>query len=291
MALACALANATSDALLKRSLRPGNERLLAWARLGFALPLLYLACAVAPPWGAAGPAAALAALPRPFFVAIALGLPLEVAAVLLYTRALRRSPLGLTIPFLSLTPVFLLAAAPFTPGGRLTGGGIAGVALVAAGGYLLNAGRLREGWLAPVRAIGREPGSRLMILVALIYAATSTCGKVAIAASSPLLFAAVYFTALFLLFAPLAAAEARGAGWTAARAALLPGLLYGLMILSHVASLALANVAYMIAVKRSSLLFAILYGRLLYGERGLAGRLAGGAAMVAGIALIAGVSP
>jgi drug/metabolite transporter (DMT)-like permease len=42
----------------------------------------------------------------------------------------------------------------------------------------------------------------------------------------------------------------------------------------------------MIAVKRTSLLFGILYGVLLFGEPGLATRLPAGALMLAGVALI-----
>jgi len=46
LALTCAFANATSDALLKRSLTRENELLLAWLKLGIALPPLYLALGV-----------------------------------------------------------------------------------------------------------------------------------------------------------------------------------------------------------------------------------------------------
>ena len=42
----------------------------------------------------------------------------------------------------------------------------------------------------------------------------------------------------------------------------------------------------MIAVKRTSLLFGILYGALFFREPGLARRLPAGALMVAGVALI-----
>ena len=47
-----------------------------------------------------------------------------------------------------------------------------------------------------------------------------------------------------------------------------------------------AAVAYMIAVKRTSLLFGILYGALWFGERGLARHLVAGVFMLGGIALI-----
>jgi len=47
------------------------------------------------------------------------------------------------------------------------------------------------------------------------------------------------------------------------------------------------EVAYMIAVKRTSLLFGILYGALFFRERGFSGRILAGGLMLGGVFLIA----
>ncbi|MGD2062369.1 MAG: DMT family transporter [Nitrospirota bacterium] len=286
LALTCAFTNATSDALLKRSLTPNNELLLAWLKLGIALPPLYLALWVAtqlPDAGLPAPSAA-------FFRAIAISLPLEVLALVLYTKALRLSPLGLTIPFLSLTPLFLILFAYVIAGQRVSLRGAGGIILIAAGSYLLNLPAARGGMWAPFRAIAHEPGSRLMIAVAAIYAITSSLGKVAITASSPLFFGATYFTALFVAFTPVAVRGAAGSRPHVDRRllsqALAPGLLYGVMMVTHTLSMGLANVAYMIAVKRTSLLMAVGYGYFLFHEGHLRDRLAGAGLMFAGLVLI-----
>ena len=206
LALLCAFANATSDALLKRRLTRGNERLLTWLKLGVALPPLYAALWLSTRLPGGG-----APLPRPdapYYVAVACALPLEVVAVVLYTKALRLSPLGLTIPFLSLTPLFLILFAYLIAGQPVSLQGGLGIVLIAAGSYLLNLSEARRGILAPLRAIPREPGSLLMIGVAAIYAVTSSLGKVAISHSSPLFFGATYFTALFVAFTPIALRDA-----------------------------------------------------------------------------------
>jgi drug/metabolite transporter (DMT)-like permease len=52
-------------------------------------------------------------------------------------------------------------------------------------------------------------------------------------------------------------------------------------------AIARMEVAYMIAVKRTSLLFGILYGALLFGEKRLGLHLLAESFMVAGVALIA----
>ena len=55
----------------------------------------------------------------------------------------------------------------------------------------------------------------------------------------------------------------------------------------HFLALQGVEVAYMIAVKRTSLLFGILYGALVFGERQLGTRLLAGGIMLGGVLLIA----
>ncbi|WP_306533762.1 EamA family transporter [Geobacter sp.] len=282
LTLLCAFALATSDALAKRALASHNEYLVLWLRLLFALPLLF----------AALPFVTVPPLSRDFFTASLMALPLEALAALLYVRALRLSPLSLTLPFLALTPVFLLVIPYLLLGERITPVGGAGIILVAAGSYVLNLNEGGKGLLAPLRAIRHEPGSLCMIGVALIYSVTSTLGKKAVTASAPLFFSLCYLPALTLLLTPVALWGGRRELKSMAksgilRAAALPGLLYGVMFLSHMTAVSLTNVAYMIAVKRTSLLMGVLYGHLLFREPGIRHRLPGALLMVAGVALIA----
>jgi uncharacterized membrane protein len=58
------------------------------------------------------------------------------------------------------------------------------------------------------------------------------------------------------------------------------------MVYTHFLAIQQVEVAYMIAVKRTSLLFGILYGVLVFRESGLAARLPAGVLMLAGVMLI-----
>lgn len=284
-ALVAAFSLATSDAFAKKALAAHNEYLIAWLRLVVALPglLAVLLFIPAPPLG------------RDYYIAGALSMPFEIAAMVLYIKALKVSPLSLTLPFLSLTPVFLIIVPSLLLGEQVSVQGGIGVLLVAAGGYLLNLKEFRKGVFEPFRAVGRERGSVYMILVALIFSITSTLGKRAIEASSPLFFASTYYIVLVVLFAPIAwykgnAGGHRGAGSfitkETLRASLLPGLFHLSMIIAHMIAISLTKVAYMISVKRLSLLLGVYYGYLFFGERGLRERLPGTALMLAGVTLI-----
>ena len=278
LTLLSAFSLATSDALTKRALTGRNEYLVAWLRLLPALPIFLapLPFLHIPPLG------------RDFFATIALALPLEALALVLYVKALKLSPLSLTLPFLALTPLLLLVLPTLLLGERLTATGVLGIVLVALGSYLLNAGRAREGLIAPIRALLTEKGSFCMVAVAAIYSVTSVLGKRAIALSSPLVFTSCYLPLLVILFTPIALYKGRAELGLIARngtlrATALPALFYALQAAAHVFALDLTNVAYMIAVKRTSLIFGVLYGRYLFHEKG---RLAAASLMLAGVFLI-----
>jgi uncharacterized membrane protein len=74
--------------------------------------------------------------------------------------------------------------------------------------------------------------------------------------------------------------------WRRPAAVLTVSLLNAVMVYTHFLALQLVEVAYMIAVKRTSLLFGILYGALIFGERGLGPHLVAGALMICGVFLI-----
>jgi uncharacterized membrane protein len=113
----------------------------------------------------------------------------------------------------------------------------------------------------------------------------------AIEHSSPLFFGITYFTVLVIFFTPLALYKGRDELRTvfeggALRASIIPGMFYALMIVTHMLALSLTKVAYMISVKRMSLLIGVCYGYLLFGDPGIKGRLLGTALMVSGFMLI-----
>jgi len=201
LTLLSAFCLATSDALTKKALAGHNEYLVTWLRLLPALPIFLLPLP-------------FIAIPRlsPEFYYCALGaLPLEALALVLYTKALKLSPLNLTLPLLSVTALLLLVVPFLMLGERISPCGAAGILLIAGGGYLLKSNPGDHGILAPFRALVSERGSLCMLCVAVIYSVTSTLGKRAIAVSSPLFFAAFYIPLLVLILTPVGKAGPAGA--------------------------------------------------------------------------------
>lgn len=273
-ALIAAFSLATADAISKKAMGKTDEYVVAWVRQGYSLPFLAVVFFFIdiPP------------LDGTFWLTILFLLPLEMTAILLYMKAIKTSPLSLTIPFLALSPVFIILTAFVLLGELPDKSGLLGIFLIALGGYLLNIRSAKEGFLGPVRAIGRERGSILMIIVALIYSVTATLGKVAVQHSGPLFFGAFYPFLLTIALTVLLRVRGRLSQATSRPWVFLGiGLFIAAMVLSHFKAISLIDVSYMISVKRFSLIFSVLYGRLLFQEGNTGERLTGGILMVAGV--------
>lgn len=282
LSLLSAFCLATSDALTKRVITPENEYVIAWFRVVFALPALIAALFLSGP---------LPALNNAFYTSFFAALPLEVLAILLYYKALRLSPLSLSLPFLSATPVFLIIMSYILVGQGVSAIGGIGIALIALGGYTLNLSALRSGFLEPARAVLRERGSRYMLIIAFIFSLTSSLGKIGVSHSSAPFFGATYYLALAVVLLPIIAFKYGGARLITLfrnnlRIALLPALFDAVATVSHFYAVSMSNIAYMIAIKRTSLLFSMLYGFLLFSERNVRERLLGTLLMFAGFVLI-----
>jgi drug/metabolite transporter (DMT)-like permease len=285
LTLVCAFSLASADAATKGWLRDYSARELTLVRFGVTalimLPLL-------------PDAAAVTGLPRAFWLWVAALMPLEIAAMLLYMRAIRDHPLSLTLPYLAFTPVFVILSGYLLLGERVSARGALGILLVVAGAWLLNLERASRGdwrsWGAPLTAILREPGSRLMLAVGFLYSLTSVMGKGAMRYLEPTHFGAFYFLllgiAVIALFA-LPRPRILVSVWRRPWAVITVAVLNAVMIYTHFLALQRVEVAYMISAKRTSLLFGILYGALVFGERRLGTHLVAGGIMVAGVFLIA----
>lgn len=216
-------------------------------------------------------------------------LPLETIALILYMKAIKISPLSISLPFLALSPIFMIFTSDLILGEKLGKHGVVGIVLTAAGAYLLNVRTTRKGILEPFKAIQRERGSLYMIIVAFIYSVTSNLGKMAILHSSPLFFTATFLPIFSVIFLPVLLWNNQGKmGQIFSRVTLFGpiGFSIALATVTQFLAVNLAETAYVISVKRMSLLFGILYGAFWFRETNIMERFIGGITMIAGVVII-----
>ena len=276
-ALITALSLSTADALSKRAMAKSDEYVIAWVREGYALPFIALAFFFIP----------IPHLDKTFYLSVLILLPLEITALILYVKAIKISPLSLTIPYMALSPVFIIIIAFSLLGEWPDKSGFAGIFLITVGAYLLNAKASSLGLLGPIKAIAKEKGSVLMIIVAVIYSITATIGKIAVQHSSP-----IFFGFFYPLLLTITLSMVVGIKGTLHRVVSRPvtfltiGIFTAIMILSHFLAISMADVAYVISIKRTSLIFSVIYGWLIFKEVDMAERLLGSIFMLAGVVSI-----
>ena len=279
-AFVCALSLATADALSKKVLDDNTDPyIVAWARTGYAAPFIAVII----------PFIDIPELDNVFYLVTFLAVPLDIMAVLLYMKAIKVSPLSLTLPFLSLTPVFLIGTSYVILGERPDRFGFIGIMLVVIGAYLLNVHTISQGFLAPFKAIAKEKGSVLMIIVAFIFSIGVCLGKIAIQHSSTEFFCVVYILLLSLFLFIIVSFKCKhflSKSISRPVPFIFIGMLIAIMIITHLKAISLIEVSYMVSVKRLSILFGVLYGVMFFKETNIKERFLGATVMVSGIILI-----
>ncbi|MDH5445044.1 MAG: DMT family transporter [Gammaproteobacteria bacterium] len=231
-------------------------------------------------------------LPLAFWYYMSVLAPLEILAMWLYVLAIRDAPLHLTLPYLAFTPVFNILTGYLVLDEVISLEGGLGILCIVIGTYLLNLDHVKKSgmnYLAPFRAIVTLRGSRLMLLASIIYSLTSVYSKQAIQYSTPLAFGAFYFTIIGCLLVVMVLLTQPATVTHIARRprpSLVVGGLMAIMVVTHFMAIAQVEVAYMIAVKRTSLIFGMLLGAWMFRDMNFRQHLPAGILMVAGVFLI-----
>lgn len=217
---------------------------------------------------------------------------LQVLANLAMIEALRRSPLSVTIPFLSLTPVFTALFSALVLGELPTLRQNLGILVVVAGVWWLARVSTADGKPQPIlQAVRSEPGVPLMISVALMWSLAGPLDKLAMG-TVPLSFHALILNAgiavitLIVLIGRRRGREALHpgkAGWL-----VLAMALAGALALSfQLAAMQETLVALVETLKRGvNTGLALVLGAMVFGERITPAKILACLLMVVGVALI-----
>lgn len=190
---------------------------------------------------------------------------LNLAASLLFLRAVQISELSRTVPYLSLTPIFTVGAEALMLARWPSEVQTIGIALVLVGAVLLNLRQLRAGQI--------DRGSLYMIIVALIWSFTPVMDKLATDASSVPFHGAsqqLGITLLLMLWVALKGRLRRtfSQSWPHASMLTLTALAATAAMGLQLLTLQVALASVMEAVKRAvGLVMAMILGHLVFKER------------------------
>jgi len=279
LTLVTAILIAAADALSKKAAATQSAYLISFSRWIFAMPVLTLVTMQAK---------SSVSISAEVIIYIVILIPLEILAMILYVKAIAQYDLSITVPLLSLTPLFLLVTGYLFLGETITPLGIAGMLVLLSGIYLMNLSTLREGLLAPFKSVLTNHGSLLVIIVAIIYTVTSTLGKKVVLLTDSAFFSFWYILILSIGIIPVIywKGESPLHVFKKFKINFLIGTLVGLSAFSLFTAYNYAPVAYVIAIKRTSIIFSVLLGRLMFHEPAFGKRALGAGLAFAGVVLM-----
>jgi drug/metabolite transporter (DMT)-like permease len=268
LALVGAFFDATYYALTKNFLKNIPDNILASGALAIAaIELLSLSLIVGvPPIG------------DQLWSAVIITTILNIAGLWLYYQALRTSELSHVFPLFSLTPLFLVISSWFILHESPTVMGLIGLCSVVTGVYLINL-KGKSDLLEPIKSVAAHKGSLFIILAAILYSVSSSYDKVVVLESDAFFGIGIAYGLMALFYLGLSIKNERNILIVTYKKSWLKLLLLGTILsLIGVAinlALTLELATYVIAVKRLSIVFSLVYGMFLFKEKINQYRLAG----------------
>ncbi|MEG3847108.1 EamA family transporter [Microcoleus sp. herbarium19] len=270
---------AVKDVFSKQNLKQSDEYVVAWSLAFFSVIFLT-------PWVIS---TGIPALNSQFAIALLIGGSINAVTAVLYIKAIKVSDLSLTVPLVALTPLFMLLTSPLIVGEYPNFFDCIGILLIVAGSYLLNIKEKSQGYLAPFKALLKEPGPKFMLIVAFLWSITSNFDKIGVQNSSPIFWLFSLFGTMSILLLPVLLHKTPNPSRKILKQ--LPmlaamGFFNAVGVLCQMQALTLTLVVQVIAIKRTSVLMGVLFGHFIFKEKDIQQRLLGAAIMVFGVFFI-----
>jgi drug/metabolite transporter (DMT)-like permease len=279
--ISSAIAEAANQAVSKKFLSDADPLFTSLALSLFSVPWLALALI-----GQSAPEFS----PALFETLLASSLCYGLARIL-FIEAILASPLSVSVPINAFTPAFLILTSWAMLGEMPTAFGFAGIFLIVIGSYVLNLNLRVDGFLKPLSAIITEKGSRLMLVVALLWSIAPNFDRRGLMHANPTVWVFMLNVSMTLLTAVYWFLSRQRRDKASPERSALPiyalnGLLMTVQLLGHVTALGMTLVTYASAVRRINSIFGVALGAIFFKEKGIRDRLAGAVLMTAGAILI-----
>lgn len=205
-----------------------------------------------------------------FLIALLFSSFIQLGVILLYMKAIKRAELSVTVPLVTLTPLFMLLSSPLLIGQFPSLTGIVGIFFIVAGTYLLNMEKSNKDFFAPFKNLIYNQSSRYMLIVAFLWSITANIDKIGVEETSPIFWAFSKDFLILIYLLPIVYFKSK-APLQQVRSRWLSLLGIGVFrtagVLSQMFAIQFILVAYVISIKRSSALLIILYGFFVLHER------------------------
>lgn len=270
------LGDAVTFASMKR-LKGVNSSIVVWVQYVFALPFLL----------------GLLYFNYPqkinlnvYWIGALNGILLILSTYLLF-KATKISDLSISMPMLSITPLFLIFTSYFMLNELPTFYGLLGIFFIVMGAYTIHIKDYKKGFFYPFKALFKDKGAFYALAVAFIFSIAANFGKIGILYSNPLFYVCFVYIFVSAIMTPLIIFNKKIKEIKTNFSALaLLGFSSAFMMVTSAYAVLMSIVPYVISLKRSSVVFAIFFGYFFFNEKNIKNALIGTIIMLVGGVLI-----
>ena len=265
----CAFFYGVEGVYLKYLNRKGiDEGTLTFAMFFYALPFLFIPACLSNQRTFTGN----------FILYFSLVTVIDGFGYLFYSTSIKNGEVSLVVPVLSLSPVVVMPFSWLLLREMPPAKGVIGMLIIGLGLALLSAG---NGAASP-KIFFKNRGVRYALLTVLVWGVSANLDKMALKCSGPLVYPFVICAGL-AAFCYLFTTRERAFDKKNVPLFFVLGAVNAMLFLTHMLALNTGYVSYLIAVKRSGMLIAVLLGWLFFKEK------SPGLKFLASIFIIAGI--
>ncbi len=206
-----------------------------------------------------------------------------------YYRSLKLDDLSLTIPILTLRPIFATLFVILLLQDYPSLLGILGIFIIFFGVYSLKIHHVKNGALEPIRQLSTNPAVRMMAIVAVVQGLSDILDKVGVVNSNAYMYSLVNYIFLSISLGGIALINARKS-MIQLREHSRPFFVIGMVVACYtilsMLALETGNAAYVSAIKSSSVLFSIVFGLWILKESEKGSKIIAGLLLVLGLIVI-----
>jgi len=230
-----------------------------------------------------------------FFKIATLASVMGGVGMLCFLSGLKKSDISFAIPLLCFGPIFTALWEWLFLDGSMSLMGFMGVVIVLVGTYSMELDQVKNGYLAPIKSLYYNTGARLVFAASLIWSLSSMLDKVGVLNTNAVVWTGVvnFFMSIFLFLAGLFSKNIAIKNLNTK--ALLSkntlflfclSLFFSLMLVLQLHAFSLINVAYVLSLKRASILLSVLAGFVFFNEQKMKERIIATLIMVFGGVII-----
>lgn len=211
-----------------------------------------------------------------FYYALIVSWLINTATMILYVKAMQESDLSLISPLVTFTPLFLLISSPLIVNEIPSLYSIIWVFVLVIWAYTLNIKDRKKSLFKPIKSLLSDSWARKMFLVAFLWSISSNFDKVWVLNSSPIFWVISVNIFVLIMLTPIIYYKSKTKVLEIIpnyKIFIIISVIHFLWLFLQMTAISFMSVIYVIAIKRLSAVFSVIFWHIIFKEKNIRDRL------------------